>query len=306
MINPSETIKYYFDCLKEAGEQIDFDVYEAEKGQCSQKYNFDHRNFDGISAFAQISRDKKYNIVFPKLKQLPPPPFYLRMTYFLHWWTVAQFKRVPKTNKRKATHPVFVWRQRRLLISQKNDRKFFAKILLALHQSLSINQQPTLWMLPVALYQDHEMNKQMPPSNQVSFLDLKVTKNKSYEDLNQEIKKGLEKGYQWGTIYSLHVAQLLGKKLFIKLFPFFSSRLQRTGTLSNMGTWSFPEFSSDKGLVARSVVVEMNPISANFMIINDILNLCMNFHPSYGMTEEEGQQLIATWEENLFKLLTNE
>lgn len=290
-MNPHKTIRYYFECLNEAGEQVTFDLIKKKK-ETSESISYNHLTYDGLSALCEHVATFSGKNIIPKLHYQAPPSFLKRMLLLTQWWLSVSYRSffVPRGESQDG----FLYGSRVVAIT--DEKNLNARILMALHQAFETNQT-SLWMLPVSLHEEVELG--MKPQNNVSFIDIKLKSTDSANDVKQKISRELKKGSYWGTIYSMFIPKILGKKLFIKAFPYFSLFLKRTGTFSNFGKWIIPALPEEESWGIKLTVVSLNPLSASALQVNGKLTIGLQTHSCLGLTKQKLDRILDLWQKAL-------
>ena len=287
-MNPHKLIQFYFECLDQAGEQMSFDLIK-KKNNHSESISFNHLQYDGVSALCQHLPTLPGINVIPELRYQAPPSFFKRMMLLSRWWLSVSYRSffVPHGEAKEG----LLYGSRVIVLT--DEKNLNARILTALHQSFETNQTG-LWMIPVSLHQNIELG--MKPQNNVSFIDIKVKSADSALDIKKKINHELKTGSYWGAIYSMVIPRLLGKKLFIKAFPYFRFFLKRTGTFTNVGKWIVPSLAEDESWGIRATVVSLNPLGASALQINNKLTIALQIHPCLGLTKQRMDRILDLWQ----------
>jgi hypothetical protein len=290
-MNPHQMIRFYFECLNDAGEQVTFDLIKQKK-ETNETITYNHLIYDGLSALCeQVATFKGENII-PKLHYQAPPSFLKRMVLLTQWWTAVSYRSffVPRGDSQEES----LYGSR--VVTIKDEKNLNSRILMALHQALETNET-SLWMLPVSLHKKVELG--MKPLNNVSFIDVKLKSNDTANDVKEKIARELKSGSYWGTIYSMFVPKILGKKMFIKTFPYFSHFLKRTGTFSNLGKWTIPGIPEEESWGIKLTVVSLNPLAASALQVNGKLTIGLQTHSCLGLTKQKLDRILDLWQKAL-------
>lgn len=290
-MNPHKLIQFYFECLNEAGEQMTFDLIKQKTNQ-TESISFNHLHYDGVSALCEHLPTLAGKNIIPEFRYQAPPSFLKRMILLTRWWLSVSYRTffIPREKSQEG----FLFGSRVIILT--DEKNLNARILTALHQALETDRS-SLWMIPVSLHQIIELG--MKPQNNVSFIDIKVKSTDSANDVKQKIGHELKIGSYWGSIYSMWIPKLLGKKLFIKAFPYFGLFLKRTGTYTNVGKWIVPSISEDESWGIKATVVSLNPLGASALQVNNKLTIGLQTHPCLGLTRQKLDRILDRWQSEL-------
>lgn len=290
-MDPHKLIQFYFECLDQAGEQMSFDLIKKKNDQ-TEVISFNHVRYDGVSAMCEHLPTLSGTNVIPELRYQAPPSFLKRMLLLSRWWMSVSYRSffVP----RGQDEGKLLFGSRVIKLTDENNLN--ARILAALHQAFE-TKEATLWMIPVSLHQKIELG--MKPQNKVSFIDVKVKSTDSSLDLKTKINHELKNGSYWGTIYSMMIPKLLGKKLFITVFPYFRLFLKRTGTFTNVGKWVVPSIDENESWGIKATVVSLNPLGASALQVNNKLTIGLQIHSSLGLSEAQLNRILDLWQSGL-------
>lgn len=290
-MDPHKTIRYYLECLDEAGEQVTFDLIKQQKEK-SETISYNHLTYDGLSALCEHVATFSGNNIIPKLHFQAAPSFLKRMLILTQWWLSVSYRSffVPRGESDEG----FLYGSRVVTIT--DEKNLNARILTALHHAFETNQT-SLWMLPVSLHEKVELG--MKPQNNVSFIDIKLKSTDTANDVKQKISDELKSGSYWGNIYSMFIPRILGKKLFIKAFPYFRLFLKRTGTFSNLGKWIIPALPEEESWGIKLTVVTLNPLSASALQVNGKLTIGLQTHSCLGLTKQKLDRILDLWQKAL-------
>lgn len=288
-MNPHKLIEFYFQCLDDAGEKMTFELVKFKTDKI-EELSFNHLHYDGASALCEVLTTLPGSKKLPSLKVSSPPSIWKRWWMATLWWYRVSYRPFYRPNGIGKGEYLSGFRT----LEVKDETNLNSKILLALHRAMR-TQKKTLWMLPVSLHP--KLSLAMPTQNNVSFIDVKVGSNDSEFSLRQNISRQLKSGTYWGTIYSMLIPKLLGKKLFLKTFPYFHYFLRRTGTFTNLGKWEVENLKESWGI--RATVVPLNPVGASALQINSSLTLGLQLHPCLKLTKDELNQILDNWQSEL-------
>lgn len=289
-MNPHKLIEFYFQCLDEAGEKMTFELVKF-KTDNTEELSFNHLHYDGASALCEALAKLPGNKKLPVLKVSDPPSLLKRLWMATIWWYRVSYR--PFYRPSGSGPGDYLSSFRTLVVN--DEENLNSRILLALHRAMRTHKK-TLWMLPVSLHSKLELG--MPPQNNVSFIDIKVGPDDSELTLRQKISRELKDGAYWGTIWSMLIPKLFGKKLFLKALPYLHYFLRRTGTFTNLGKWDVENLKEAWGI--RATVVPLNPMGASALQINSSLTLGLQLHPCLKLTKGELDQILDRWQ---FELL---
>jgi hypothetical protein len=287
-MQPHKLIQFYFECLDEAGEHMFFDLIKIRKNK-TESIPFNHLNYDGFSALCEHLTSLPGENEIPQLRYQAPPPFLKRMLLLSRWWLSVSYRSyfLPRGKSQE----VFLFGTR--VINLTNETNLNARILFALHQAFETSKT-SLWMIPVSIHQKIELG--MSPQNNVSFIDIKVNSTDTALDIKQKIGHELKLGSFWGTIYSMLIPKILGRKLFIKVLPYFRFFLRRTGTFTNVGKWVVPSLSEDEAWGIKLTVVPLNPLGASALQVNNKLTIGLQTHSCLGISAPQLDRILDLWQ----------
>lgn len=285
-MTPHELIEFYFRCLDEAGEKMTFELVKFKENR-TEELSFNHLTYDGASALCEVLNSLPGQKKLPDLKVSTPPTLMKRLWMATVWWYSVSYRPFfrPKGNSPGQYLSGF------RTLKVKDETNLNARILLALHQAFETRKN-TLWMLPVSLHPKLKLG--MPPQNNVSFIDVKITSEDYELSVRKKISQQLKQKVYWGTIYSMLIPKLLGKTIFIRIFPYFHWFLHRTGTFTNLGKWEIENLHEAWGI--RATVVPLNPVGASALQINSELTLGLQLHPCLKLSRAELNQILDRWQ----------
>ncbi len=294
-----KTIRYYFQCMANAGENMSFDLVKKNEDEI-KIYHFDHRFYDGMSAMCEhLNQNYKENVkTLPEVRIIPSPSFFRRLYLLTRWWMKMAYRSYYVVRTKKYAKPQFDFRS----IKVGKEKNLTAKISLALHRAFNTSK-PSLWMLPVSVHE--KVDLQMSPENKVSFIDLVICSEDTTASIQNKLEKELKLGTYWGTFLTMYAPQILGEKLFLKSLKYFAMALPRTGTLTNLGHWKISGIDPDEVWAIKATVVPINPIGASVLQVNEQLSIGLQIHGCLGMSPEEHQLILDRWQAHLVELLPN-
>lgn len=286
----------YFNALKEKGEDVTFSILCFQGQRPFKKLCFDHRQYDGISALCEMAREQPPSgFKAPTLKSSPRPSILKRLSLLTLWW-LRLWPGIGKAwrNRGPVAQPVSAF-------ASLDQSAGTAAVLAALDKTsqryLKASWWPRLWMVPVALYD--QIHREIPPQNNVAFVDVRLYGETQVENITQQIRRDLLQGLYWGTGLSLNSALLLGATFFKFSLNFLHHFFRRTGTLTNLGTWTIPGLPADEWWAIQLTVAKLSPVGASMVEINGKLALGIQFHPSLGWSEEMAKEFMSEWKKNL-------
>jgi hypothetical protein len=169
------------------------------------------------------------------------------------------------------------------------------------HAYLTNAELPRVWMTPVGLYDGVQRN--LPPSNRVSFIDIKVKKNSSPLEIQESAKRQLMELNYWGTILTMRYSTWFGKAPLTLFAKYMHYVFRRTGTFSNMGEWQISGLDPKEWWVfGRGCVAKISPVEGTAMVVNGRMGLSIHFDLSLGFSQEDAQIFVKRWKENYLLL----
>lgn len=301
-------IKTYFEGFRSAGISTMFEIHRMQGNNLVEKFSFDHVNYDGISAVLEVARKfPEEGFMSPKLVLKPKPSFLYRLKELAKWYA-AFYPFMPPKWKTQTGNPTDVisavieienWQSSDVKTSV-NTKLLFALDLTS-KEYLTNGEKPRVWMTPVGLY--NGVSRDLPPSNRVSFIDIKIKHTSSEDEIQESAKRQLMERHYWGTIMTMRLPQIIGKYLFKLAAKNMHLFFRRTGTFSNMGEWTIPGIDPKEWWVfGRGCVAKMSPVEGTAMIVNGRLGISVHFDPSLKMTREDAQIFVKRWKENYLLL----
>lgn len=297
-------IQTYFEGFRSAGISTMFEIHRMQGDRLVEKFSFDHVNYDGISAVLEVARRfPEEGFIPPKLVLKPKPSLSHRLKELTKWYA-AFFPFMPPKWKTYSGNPSDVVSASIEIENwQSSDRKISVntKLLFALDltskEYLTNGERPRVWMTPVGLYDG--VKRDLPPSNRVSFIDIKINKDSSEIEIQDSAKRQLMELNYWGTIMTMRLPQIIGKHLFRLAARNMQLFFRRTGTFSNMGEWTIPGIDPAEWWVfGRGCVAKMSPVEGTAMVVNGRMGISVHFDPSLKMTPEDAQIFVKRWKEN--------
>ncbi len=286
----------YFNALKEKGEDTSFSVVCFHGQKPFKKLCFDHRRYDGISALCEMARAQPAEgLKVPTLKSSPRPSS-LKRLYSLSLWWLRLWPGIGRAWRHRGEAALAV----SAFISLEQSAGT-AAVLAALDKTsqryLKPSLWPRLWMVPVALYD--RIHREIPPQNNVAFVDVRLYGETQMGSISKQIRRDLHQGLYWGTGLSLNSALILGTAFFKFSLNFLHHFFRRTGTLTNLGSWTMPGLPADEWWAIQLTVAKLSPVGASMVEINGKLGLGIQFHPTLGWNETMAQTFVNEWKENL-------
>lgn len=300
----------YFESFRLRGEDIHFTLVRSTPHSILERITFDHRFYDGISAICEYSREKRLRLTsLPTLLTTQEPHFFRKFFQLLSWYKHI-FPGLAREWNRDGQSCIQVGA--RECIDKDSWRKIqkikpgTVAVLEALDQVslkyLKPSNLPRIWMIPVGLYPSIDL--QVPPSNRVSFVDIKLkASTQTHLEIKTQLKNFLSKGQYWGNVYSIYIVHLLGVKLFSLLLTFLPYFFRKTGTLTNVGQWTIDQLPENEYWSIDVTVVKISPLGASMLEINGQLGLGIQFHPSLGVSQEMADTFVKEWKELLLNQL---
>lgn len=294
-------IKTYFECFREAGINTVFSIYRMQGPAKIAEQNFDHVDYDGISAVTELARQfPSEGFTAPKLTVKPKPSVFKCVWELAKWYArfypfmPAKWKEYPvrRSGITSAIIEIENWHKSDTEISI--NTKLLYALDLASKEFLSSSEKTRVWMTPVGIY--NGISRDIEPSNRVSFIDIKIKKDTTQKELQLSAKAQLFELNYWGTILTMKLSTLFGKAPFVFASKYLHLIFRRTGTFSNMGEWKIPSLPKNewwtfgKGCVAR-----MSPVEATAIVINDRMGLSLHIDESISMPQEEADKFIRKW-----------
>jgi hypothetical protein len=286
----------YFNALREHGEDVSIQIARFRGERPLEKLTFDHRTYDGISAVCSMVRSlPAEGLVVPRLQVSPAPSTVGKLKrLFLWWWRLLPA--LGKSWKKKSgllyAPAAFVHlTPQQWTDVQARKGRGTSVVLTALdrvaQKHLTPSLLPRLWMIPVALYD--KLQRETPPQNNVSFVDVRLTGASSPETVSYLLKRELTQGIYWGATWVLPSALLLGEKFYglvLYVLPYF---FRRTGTLTNLGAWSIPGLAADEWWALQAPVAALSPMATGMLETNGYLGLSVKFHAGLRWTASDAQ-----------------
>jgi hypothetical protein len=297
----------YFDVLKQSGEETNFTIHRYRSERPLEKLTFDHRQYDGVSAICEIARKlPSEGFVPPQFKVAPKPSLFKRCMMLLTW----SRQLFPGVGRSWITGTgVRMSAQAFINISEKEWSDIQARKgngTVAILSTLDVVAQkyltdsplPRLWMVPVGLYE--KIDRSLHPQNKVAFVDVSLwSEGNQKEAIQSQLKRDLPKGLYWGSILTLHIVDLLGEQVFLFSLKFMHHFFRRTGTLTNVGSWSIPGIPTEEWWAVQVTTVKMSPVGVGMLEINGQLGLGFQFHPSLRWTPLDAQKFAIEWKKEL-------
>lgn len=303
-----EYIQSYFEGFKNAGISTMFEIHRMNGETVIEKFSFDHVQYDGISAVLEVARRfPQEGFSSPKLVLKPKPPLLYRLKELAKWYG-AFYPFMPPKWKTYSGNPTDVvsasveienWHSTDPKISV--NTKLLHALDVTSQEYLTNGEKPRVWMTPVGLYNGVDRN--LPPSNRVSFIDIKIKKESSEFDIQESARRRLMELHYWGTIMTMRLPQIIGKFLFRLAAKNMHLVFRRTGTFSNMGEWRIPGIDPKEWWVfGRGCVARMSPVEGTAMVVNGRMGISIHFDPSLKMTPDDAQIFVKRWKENYLLL----
>lgn len=287
-----------------------FEIHRMNGTNVVEKFSFDHVYYDGISAVLEVARKfPEAGFSSPKLTVKPKPSLLYRMKELAKWYLAFYPFMPPKWKTHSGTPSDVVSAAIEIENWQSTDPKISVntKQLVALDQTskdyLTNGDKPRVWMTPVGFY--HGVTRDLPASNRVSFIDIKIKKDSSQHEVQESAKRQLMELHYWGTMMTMKLPQFIGKFLFKLAAKNMHLFFRRTGTFSNMGEWTIPGIDQKEWWVfGRGCVARMSPVEGTAMVVNGRMGISVHFDPSLRMTPEEAQIFVKRWKENYLLLIS--
>lgn len=297
----------YFDVLKQSGEETSFAIIRFRSERPLEKLTFDHRQYDGVSAICEIARKlPKEGFVPPHFKVAPKPSLFKRWMMLLTW-SLQLFPGLGRQWKkgsgvRMAAQAFVSLSQKEWSDIQTRKGAGTSAVLSSLdslaQKYLTDSALPRLWMIPVGLYE--KIDRSLYPQNKVAFVDVSLwSEGNQKEAIQSQLKRDLPKGLYWGSILTLHIVDLLGESGFLFSLKFMHHFFRRTGTLTNVGSWTIPGIPPEEWWAVQVTTVKMSPVGVGMLEINGQLGLGIQFHPSLRWNPIEAQKFALEFKKEL-------
>ncbi len=292
----------YFDVLRLSGEEATFSIVRFQGEKPLEKLRYDHRDYDGISAICEIARKLPAETFQAPNLQIQPKPSLFKQFLLLIVWCARVSPGIGKSwLKNKGLYlpsSAFISITKNEAANLKYSTADFLEALDRTAQPyLRKSLLPRLWMIPVGLYP--QINRELPPLNRVSFVDVKLWNHSTTDKINSGIKRDLRSGLYWGSLLTLYTPRLLGKINFVFLLKVLHHFFRRTGTLTNLGQWTMKTQEANEWWAVDTTVVRISPVAASMIEINGCIGLGIQFHPSLRWTQSDAQKFMAEWKNNL-------
>lgn len=302
-------IQTYFECFKASGTDTTIQINRMRGQKTVEAIQFDHVTHDGISIVAELARKfPAEGFESPKLFVKPKPSLFKRLLELMKWYIrfypfmPPKWKVFAKDQSENSNGMIEVenWNVGDQSVSTNT------KLLYALDQTsqeyLTNPKAPRVWMTPVGIYSG--IPRDLEPMNRVSFIDIRIRNNASLRDVQQESKQQLMDLSYWGTMLTMYLSIMLGKKIFTLFAKYTHLIFRRTGTFTNLGEWTIPGLAADEWWTfGQSCVAKMSPVTGTAIVVNGRLGLSVHFHPSVGFTPTEAQSFAEKWKANFIKCL---
>lgn len=293
-------IQSYFECLKDAGIDTIFQIFRMHDNEIVDRVQFDHVSYDGVSAMTELARKfPAEGFTAPKLTFRPKPNISKRLYELFKWYVrfypfmPPKWKALSKDKTHIATGFVQVenWKKPDDAISI-NTKLLYALDIVSRNFNTNI-LRPRVWMTPVGLYDG--IAREISPANRVSFIDIKISNADRPIDVQKKANLQLSELNYWGTMLTMGLPMILGKRLFTWIAQYMHLTFRRTGTFSNLGEWKILGLPENEWWVCVGCVAKMSPVEGMALVINDRLGLSMRFHPSLGFSDEDAQAFVEEW-----------
>jgi hypothetical protein len=295
----------YFEALRLSGEDISFALVRLRGTQILERISFDHRRYDGVSALCEYISQKKYTKATPpNLRSKAEPTMTKKIIHLFNWYRHlwpglgrGWQKRSSKAQQ-VGSQIMLTPEEWKGVQSQKPATVAVLEALDRVAQNYYLpSALPRLWMIPVGLYPMIDLS--MSPSNRVSFVDMKLTGNKTEDQISTQLRDLLTQGQYWGSVLSLSIVHFFGVSLFSRLLALMPHFFRKTGTLTNVGQWEVPELEADESWSIAVTTVAISPVGASMLEINGKLALGIQFHKSLGWSPEQAESFAKEWKEQL-------
>lgn len=296
----------YFQAFSRIGVSTELKLFRMKGEKILSTESFDHADYDGISAVMGFAKSLSHDEVIPPKLSYSPPVSILKSIRELARWYSAFFPfKTALWKKSMGSKRVSAW-ARWEVENDLSSSDLIAALLLSLDQTsrnyLEDQTKPRMWMIPVGLYQD--INKASGSGNSVSFIDVSIDNSTSTTSLKDQIRFYLKNGTHWGTLLTIKPVALLGVWLFSQLLKIAHLSFRRTGTLTNVGSWSVPGLAEDEWWVfGDGMAAKMNPAIATGLMVNGKLGVSIIFDSSLGKSKDEAEAFIQDWKSHFEKLV---
>lgn len=298
-------IQTYFEAFRDSGMNTCFQIHRFQGARLLEAHEFDHCFYDGVSAVLELAR--RYpatGFKAPPLSVASKPGFLKRLWELVRWYArFFPFKPTPwKQTGKVIGHTVSAV----TLLEDWRPESLTVLLLKALDTtSRPYLQDPvgrTHWMSPVGLYAN--IDRELPPANRVSFVDLKLIPTTSPEELRLNLREQLKELNYWGTVLTMAGSVMFGRKAFAVFARYLHHFFRRTGTFSNLGDWTIPGLEqSEWWALGQGCVAPMSPVEGTAIVVNGQLGLSVTMDPSLGLTKEDAQRFVADWKKNYLAYL---
>lgn len=300
----------YFESFRLRGEDIHFTLVRSNPQSILERITFDHRYYDGISAICEYSRQRKLSVTsLPNLLTTPEPSVIKKLSQLFSWYKHI-FPGLAQDWNRGSRSSIQVGARTSIDVASWKELQKIKPGTVAVLEALDKvslkylkpSNLPRIWMIPVGLYPSIDI--QTPPSNRVSFIDIKLSESSNtHPEIKSQLKKFLSTGQYWGNLYSTYVVHFLGVRMFSLLLFFLPYFFRKTGTLTNIGQWKINHLPENEYWSIDVTVVKLSPVGASMLEINGQLGLGVQFHSSLGYTQEMADSFITEWRDELLNQL---
>lgn len=303
-------IQTYFECFKRAGISTLFEIHRMQGDNVIEKIPFDHVTHDGISAVLEVARKfPSDGFRSPKLVLKPRPSLLKQWIELMKWYTNFMPSLPAKWKTFKGNPADVVSAAVEIENWNSNDPRISVNtyLLFALDQTskeyLTNGNNPRVWMAPVGLYDG--VKRDLPPSNRVSFIDIKIKNSSTPLDVQNSAKSQLMALNYWGTLLIMKYSVRMGRFLFIQYAKVLHHFFRRTGTFSNMGEWTLTGIDPKEWWVfGRGCVAKMSPVEGTAMVVNGRMGISIHFDHSLKLTQKDAQIFVKRWKENYLLLIS--
>ena len=301
-------ISTYFECFKAAGTDTTLQVNRMRGSKVIETIEFDHVTHDGVSIMTELARQyPAKGFEAPKIFTKPKPSIAKRLLEILRWYIrfypfmPPKWKEQRKSITQNANGMVEVAHLSLNNTSVSLNTKLLYALDLTSREYLTNGKAPRVWMTPVGMYEG--ISRNVEPMNRVSFIDIRIKNDSDLSEIQQSVKQQLLDLNYWGTILTMYLPTLLGKKIFIQVAKYTHLIFRRTGTFTNLGEWKIPGLPEDEWWsFGHFCVARMSPMAGTAILLNGKLGLSVHFHPIIGFNDSEAQAFAEKWKKNFLSL----
>lgn len=296
----------YFRAFSRIGVSTELVLYQMQGDEILSKKSFDHADYDGLTAVLSFADFLGHTeLTSPRITYSPPLSGWKSFRELLRWYVDFFPFKSSLWKSQKPTKRVSAW-ARWEIPDDLTSSELNSRLLLALDQTakdhLRNPRSARMWMIPVGLYPSLEASTSS--GNSVSFIDVSIDDATTPKSLNDQIRFYLKNGTHWGTLLTIRPAGLFGVWLFSQFLKTAHLSFRRTGTLTNVGSWTIPGLSEDEWWVfGDGMVARMNPAIGTAMVVNGKLGVSIIFDASLGKSKDDAESFLNSWKINFQKSL---